>query len=194
MGKTHLSYPMNSQLDRHFKSLTMATQTLLKEVGLLSSSTYDYIPGNGRWSISHILTHLLTSERLSLNYMKKKSQAPVAILDTVGLTDDVRFFLLKLSQHLPVRYKAPKVVLENTPAPLSFDGLVRDWEILRTEMHDFLQEIDPGKIDKKIYKHPIAGRLSAVHAVKFMTLHLNHHRSQIMAIISKQRDDKHPVA
>lgn len=171
----------------------MATQTLQREVGLLSSSTYYHIPGNGKWSISQILTHLLTSERLSLNYMKKKAQAPVAMLDTIGLKDDIRFFLLKLSQHLPVRYKAPNVVLENTPAPLSFDDLVRDWEILRTEMHDFLHEIDPDKIDKKIYRHPIAGRLGVVHAVKFMTLHLNHHRPQIMAIIGKQRDDKLPV-
>ena len=33
---------------------------------------YHFRPGN-KWSVGQILTHLLTSERMALRYMKKKS-------------------------------------------------------------------------------------------------------------------------
>ncbi len=185
---------MNSSLVRHYNSLTLATKTLLKEIAPLSTSTYYFRPADDKWSISQILTHLLTSERLSLSYMMKKSQAAPAMLEKTGLREDILFFIFELSQQIPVKYKAPKVVLENTPEPLSFGDLVRQWEALRSEMLEFLNGLGPEKIDKKIYKHPIAGRLGVVHALRFMTLHLNHHRPQIKAIIVKQRGEKIPVA
>ena len=185
---------MNSELAKHLNALTVATNSLLREVGPLSSSTYYFSPGDGKWSISQILTHLLTSERLALNYMRKKSQAPVELLGTAGLKEDIWFFIFELSQQIPLRYKAPKVVSENTPPPLSFGDLVRQWEGLRLEMIDFLNSLEAEKIPKKIYKHPIAGRLTVIHAVRFMALHVNHHVPQIKAIIARQRRMNLPVA
>ena len=185
---------MNSELTRHSKALTVATNALLAEVSPLSSSTYYFRPGEGRWSISQILTHLVTSERLSLNYMKKKSQTPVEQLGTANLLDDVWFFVFGLSQQIPLRYKAPKIVLDNTPNPLSFGELVRQWDGLRLELADFLNTLESEKIQKKIYKHPIAGRLSVILALRFMVLHLKHHLPQVRAIIAQQRKSKIPVA
>lgn len=185
---------MNPELARHYKTLIAVTDTALKVVGPLSSSTYHLKPGKNKWSISQILTHLLIAEKLSLSYMKKKSQTPNGLLGTAGINEDIRFFILALSQQIPVRYKAPKVVLDNTPNPLSFGDLVREWNALRTELSDFLDTLDAEKIRKKIYKHPVAGRLSVIHAVRFMALHINHHQPQIEAIVARQRKKKVPVA
>lgn len=178
---------MNSQLSRHFKTLTQSTDALIKEVSSLSSATYYISPGEGKWSISQILTHLLTSERLSLNYMKKKSQAPVNELGNTGLKENIWFSMFSLSQLLPIRYKAPKALVENTPSPLPFGELVRQWNAFRLELNEFLDSLGPEKVRKKIYRHPVAGRLNAIHAVRFMDLHIKHHYPQVKAIISQQR-------
>jgi uncharacterized damage-inducible protein DinB len=64
---------VNPVLQHNFEKLQADTKLLLKEVSALSSVSYHYRPAEGKWSISQILTHILTSERLSLSYMKKKS-------------------------------------------------------------------------------------------------------------------------
>lgn len=181
---------MNPELARHFESLTIATNQLLKEVASLSSANYHLRPAENKWSVSEILTHLLISEKLSLNYMQKKSRAHPGQLGTAGMKEEILFFVLKMSQRVPLKYRAPRVVRENTPEPLSFGELVRQWEVLRTEMKSLLDSIGPDLLHKQIYKHPVAGRLSATHAVRFMTLHLNHHYPQVTSIISRCRQKK----
>lgn len=166
--------------------LQSSTSTLLKEVSALSSTTYHYKPGIEKWSISQILTHLVTSEKLSVSYMKKKALG-METLDNAGMMEDLKFLALKFSQRIPLKYKAPDVVRNATPTPLSFGELVRTWEEVRSELRDFLDQVQPQDLNKKIYKHPFAGRLSAVHALRFMNEHLIHHRPQIRTIIRQQR-------
>jgi uncharacterized damage-inducible protein DinB len=180
---------VNPALHRSFEKLQNDTKLLLKEVSPLSSTTYHYRPAEGKWSISQILTHLLTSERLSLSYMKKKSLG-VDQLENAGIIDHIKFLILKLSQRVPFRYKAPRQVIEQTPAPLSYGDLVRQWEIVRQELYQFLSEIPENNVRKKIYKHPRVGMLDVSHAIQFLGEHLQHHRPQIMAIIHEQKKRK----
>jgi uncharacterized damage-inducible protein DinB len=177
---------VNPLLHIHFEKLQEVTRGLLKDVSSLSSATYHYKPGNGKWSISQILTHLLTSERMSLAYMKKKSLG-IDRLENAGFIERFKFWILKISQRIPLRYKAPKVVVQQTPAPLSYGDLVRQWEGLRTELRDFLLSIEEKNIHKKIYKHPAVGMLDVSHAIQFLAEHIHHHRPQIKSIIEEQR-------
>jgi uncharacterized damage-inducible protein DinB len=180
---------VNSSLRQSFERLQADTKALLKEVSSLSSATYHHKPSDGKWSISQILTHLLTSERMSLAYMKKKSLG-VDSLENSGFLEKIKFFLLKISQRLPMKYTAPRQVVEQTPAPLSYGDLVRQWEALRGELRDFLDNIPEENVRKKIYKHPRVGMLDVVHGLQFLSEHLYHHRPQIRAIIEDQRKRK----
>lgn len=177
---------MNPALHQNFEKLQNDTKLLLKEVSSLSSATYHHRPAEEKWSISQIMTHLLTSERLSVSYMKKKSLG-VDHLDNSGIAEDIKFFILKLSQRIPFRYKAPRQVIEQTPSPLSYGDLVRQWEAIRQELYQFLSEIPEKNIRKKIYKHPRVGMLDANHALQFLAEHLHHHKPQILAIIHDQK-------
>jgi uncharacterized damage-inducible protein DinB len=180
---------VNPVLQHNFEKLQADTKLLLKEVSALSSVTYHYRPAEGKWSISQILTHILTSERLSLSYMKKKSLG-VDGLENTGIVEHIKFLLLKLSQRIPFHYKAPAKVVEQTPAPLSYGDLVRQWETLRHELHEFLSQIPEANLRKKIFKHPRVGMLDANHALQFLGEHMNHHKPQIMAIIQEQKKRK----
>lgn len=118
--------------------------------------------------------------------MRKKSLG-VDHLENSGVAEKVKFFILKLSQRFPIRYKAPRHVLEHTPSPFSYGDLVRQWEALRLELYQFLSAIPESNIRKKIYKHPRVGMLDANQAIQFQREHLLHHKPQIMAIIHDQK-------
>ncbi len=94
--------------------------------------------------------------------------------------------ILTLSQRLPLRFKAPKVVLESTPELIPFDELVRQWDLLRLELHSHLVKLPNAHIHKLVYKHPIAGRLSLPQALQFFAEHINHHKPQIKRTLSFQ--------
>jgi uncharacterized damage-inducible protein DinB len=173
---------VNPKLQYHYKQLEQETLTLLKDVSTLSSASYHYSPGEGKWSISQILTHIITAEGLSLKYLRKKSLGIKEVHNT-GFIEDVKFWVLRISQRIPLRYKAPGIVIQNTPAALSYGELIRQWEVLREEMQVFLSTISEDDIQKKIYKHPVVGMLNVMHGVQFLREHIIHHRPQIIGII-----------
>ena len=173
-------------MQKYFDELQANTKAIVKDVSHLSSVTYHYKPGQGRWSISQILTHILTSERLSLEYMKKKSLG-IERLSETGIVEQIKFFILTISQRIALKYKAPRQVLQHTPPPLSFGDLVRQWESVRSELKAFLEGIKDENVRKMIYKHPHMGRLDVIHALKFLNEHMKHHRPQIQAIIDTQK-------
>ena len=177
---------MNPKLRHHYHQLQQETLSLLKDVSTLSSASYHYSPGEGKWSISQILTHVLTAEGLSLNYIRKKSLG-IKTLKNTGLAEEVKFWILRISQRIPLRYKAPGIVVQNTPAALSYGELVRQWELLREEMQIFLSAIDDQDVQKKVYKHPVVGMLNVMHGVQFLREHIIHHRPQIAGIIRQIR-------
>lgn len=138
----------------------------------------DSSPTPGRWSINQILSHLITSEQLTLIYLKKKSLG-VDQLANSGLVEDVKMVLLKISQRLPLRFRAPDLVVKNTPAPAPLQELEVRWDVLRREFRDFLETVKEENLGKLIYKHPVAGRLNVLQCVVFMHEHFQHHRPQI---------------
>ncbi|HYF68660.1 MAG TPA: DinB family protein [Ohtaekwangia sp.] len=173
---------MNHKLESSFNKLRRQKQLLLKEVCTVSVASFHRCPRVGKWSISQILTHLITAERLSLSYLKKKSMG-MDSLQKSGFREDVKFVILKLSQRIPLRYKAPRVVIENTPPALSYAEVVMQWETLDTEIAQFLETVAEEDIHKKIYKHPYMGMLDVIHGVQFLREHIIHHQSQIKRIL-----------
>src|SRR4051812_3155727 len=118
---------------------------------------------NQKWSVSQILSHLITAERLSLLYMKKKSLG-IKEVDNSGIWEEIKFLTLKISQRLPLKYKAPPVLNEE-PKVLAFPEIVKQWQAVRKDFSQFADSLDRQDLKKKIYKHPFAGRLNVTHAI-----------------------------
>ena len=91
---------------------------------------------NGKWSVNEILSHLATSERLSMAYIRKKSNA-IETLDDTGLIEELKMVLLKISQRGPFRFKAPKIVADHTPKH-SFKESEEKWNEVRKELLKFI--------------------------------------------------------
>jgi hypothetical protein len=174
---------MNPKLQRILDRVEAERSDLLEALSTLSDQRFNAHPSPGKWSISQIVTHIITSERLTLLYMKKKSLG-VDQLDDSGWLESLKMILLRVSQRLPfLAFKAPRVVVEHTPEPLSYEEAVKKWNTVRTAMKEFLEGIDEKHVRKKIYKHPIAGRLDAAQALEFCGEHIRHHLPQIQRLM-----------
>lgn len=177
---------MNKELQKNYESLQHQREALLSKVQHVPASVLNQAPAAGKWSVNQILTHILTSERVSLGYMKKKSKG-VNEVGNSGIIESLRLWVLIFSQRIPVKYKAPKVLVQNTPEALSLDELNAQWNVVRDDLAAFLDGIEEKNIRKIIYKHPFAGRLDVRQALIFLEEHIRHHTPQIERIIN------HPV-
>lgn len=149
----------------------------------LPEDVYAAVP-TGKWSVAQIVTHLLTSERLSIGYMKKKSLGIETLSDS-GLKQKIVSGLLKISQRIPFRYKAPRFIVENTPEALSVEEITSRWNKSRSDLKEFLEGISDEHSRRLIFKHPIAGMLNAEQAMGFMYEHINHHLPQIKRLLNQ---------
>lgn len=174
---------MNSTLQKAFDKLEHQRQQLVELIKNLPEEDYAYAPA-AKWSIARIVAHLITSEVLSVGYMKKKSLG-IEKLQNSGLRQAILSRMLTISQRGPFRFKAPGIVVASTPEALSLKEALARWDQSRDELKQFLETITDQHHRKLVYKHPIAGMLNAEQAVRFMYEHVNHHLPQIKRLLNR---------
>ena len=172
---------VNSKLQQLFDKLEVDRNHLLVTLRNLPSDRLEYAP-EGKWSIRQILAHLIAAERLSILYLNKKILG-IEDVENTGLAEEIKMVLLRMSQRLPLKFKAPRVVVEHTTAYATFEELAADWEKTRTELKTLLEKFDDTQIRKKIYKHVRAGRLNVQHSLMFFREHIIHHTPQINRLL-----------
>lgn len=131
-----------------------------------------------RWSIGQILAHLVSAERLSVLYLKKKMPG-VDEADSSGLWEELKMLGLRLSQRLPLKYRAPRIVVEHTQPYENVEELWNAWDQVRNSLRDLLDPLTEQQASKKIFKHVRVGKLNVYHAVAFMREHFMHHLPQV---------------
>jgi hypothetical protein len=175
---------MHPLLLKRFNMLEADRQKLLLTLTAIPpEATLSQAPA-GKWSVNQILTHLITSERLSLLYMRKKSLG-VQNLSNSGIREALKLVVLKVSQRLPLKYKAPGILVEHTPEVLPLPQAVEQWNTVRNDLRKFLDGIKDQHIRKMIYKHPVVGMLDVMQAMAFFHEHIHHHWPQVKNLLKK---------
>ncbi len=172
---------MNPQLELLFNRLEADRDKLFTKIGKLPVEQFNHSEP-GKWSIHQIMAHLVTAEKLSLQYLNKKI---LGIQETgnSGIIEEIKMVALKISQRLPFKFKAPKKVVEFTPAYPNLEALNEEWNLVRKELKSFLEKIKDDQVNKKIYRHVFAGMLNTKQALIFFREHFIHHLPQINRLI-----------
>lgn len=172
---------MTTSLRKTFDLLEQQRADLTKTIETFSDEVY-FRSSFAKWSIAQIIAHIITSEHLSLMYMRKKSLGIDTLKDS-GIKQSIVFMMLKISQRIPLRYRAPKAVVDNTPQAFSKEEAFVRWEKSRQELKDFLDSIPEKHGHRLIFKHPVGGMLDVRQAVGFMYEHVRHHWPQIKRLL-----------
>ncbi len=174
---------MNTRLAELFNTLETQRAELLSLVKAISVETISKRPPD-KWSIAQVISHLIASEQLSVRYLNKK----ILGIDTApktGATEELKMIVLKISQRLPFKFKAPKVVVESTPVYESLEQLTEAWNNTRADLKTVLEKFQDTQINRKVYKHPFAGMLNIQQTLVFFREHIFHHTPQIKNLLKQ---------
>ncbi|MBL7873055.1 MAG: DinB family protein [Cyclobacteriaceae bacterium] len=174
---------MNTRLAQLFNTLEAQRTELLCLIQGISPETATKAP-QGKWSIHQVISHLIASEQLSVKYLNKKILG-IETAPKTGLTEELKMIMLKISQRFPFKFKAPKVVVENTPVYESLEELTEAWNKTRAELLTILEKFKDNQINRKVYKHPFAGMLNIQQALVFVHEHIFHHTPQIKKLLKQ---------
>lgn len=173
---------LNNSLRHLFDTLEAQRSNLLN---LIVNITHEQLHAHpeGKWSIAQILSHLIASEHLSVKYLNKKMlgihEAP-----QTGLVEEIKMIALIVSQRTPfIKFKAPKVLAENTHVYQTAEQLKEAWNTNRLELKDVIARFQDDQLNRKIYKHPIVGMLNIKQALQFFREHINHHTPQVKNLL-----------
>jgi hypothetical protein len=114
--------------------------------------------------------------------MQKKIQGIDNAGDT-GIWEEVKMVLLVVSQRLPLKFKAPQMVVQQTIQVATLQQVAEEWDQVRYELKQLLEKIPPPHRKRKIYKHVVAGKLNAQQALRFFHEHFIHHLPQINRLL-----------
>jgi uncharacterized damage-inducible protein DinB len=172
---------LNTKLQQIFDSLETQRHQLSASLSSLAAEKLNQQPQNG-WSINQVIAHLITAERLSIQYLHKKIQA-INEVENTGLLEELKMIVLIISQRLPFKFKAPKVVVENTTSSSSLPQLEQEWNAVRNELKTVLEKFNEDQLKRKIYKHVVAGKLNIQQTLLFFREHIIHHKRQIKRLL-----------
>jgi hypothetical protein len=174
---------VNARLHRLFNSLEHDRSVLLEKMRHLSPEQFHSAP-EGKWSVSQILAHIIAGERLTVQYLNKKMLG-INEAKNSGVAEELKMFVLKLSQRLPFKFKAPHSIVEHTPSYFNLNDIISDWDQVRIELKATLEKFRNDQIRKKVYRHVRAGLLNVQHALLFFREHIIHHAPQIDRLVAR---------
>ena len=168
---------MHPQLQQRYLQIEAERQQLEKELATLSEAQLQQPMAPGKWSALQTLRHLIMAEQSSVAYMKKKLEYAESATPA-GLGARLRAALLTGWFRLGMKAKAPKAFAE-IPAGQSAAGVFGDYRAVREELRGVLDGVPDALIDRELFKHPLAGRMTLDSALDFFKAHYRHHALQI---------------
>ncbi len=126
---------MDARLQHLYNKIETQRKVLLLSLHKLSNEELNAHPPT-KWSINQIIAHLITAENLSLQYLNKKILGIDEAKDS-GLVEELKMILLIVSQRLPLKFKAPKLVADRTAKETDINELIKEWNNSRSELNFF---------------------------------------------------------
>jgi hypothetical protein len=175
---------MDTRLEHLYNKIETQRKALLLPLKVLSNDKLNAHPP-AKWSINQIIAHLITAEDLSIIYLNKKILG-IKDVEDGGLLEEMKMILLVASQRLPLKFKAPKMVLDRTSNETDLNELIAKWNLTRLELKNILDRIESQHIKRKIYRHVRVGMLNIQHTLQFIGEHVDHHIPQIKNLLKQK--------
>ena len=167
----------NSRLRRAFKSYEYQVQKLLGEYKTYTDEQRLFKPENGGWSIAQVFFHLEQIQDMARTAMQNRIASGKA--KPAGLKHTWRYIVLVSALILPIKYNAPRALVELQKKSLPADHYPKSWIASLKELEEFLIAFPVNQQKNLLFMHPAAGPLPVHHSLGFMIAHLRHHKRQL---------------
>lgn len=164
-------------IESQWSAFDTAKNDFLAHLATWSEEQLFFAP-NGGWSALMVLEHIITSETGTLEYIRRKTQAPALEIESTGEREAASAQMLFSALRSQERWSAPDILPEPS-GKFSLAQLNYGWNGNRTLWVNTLKAMDPEYLNKAVFKHPRAGRMNLDDTIEFLTLHIVHHRYQI---------------
>ena len=164
--------------ENSFKIINNDLEVLFEKLSVYSNEDLNKKINKDKWSIAENLYHVWLSEFITINYIKKKTSYPEALVN-VSFVSKFRMKLLELIFFTGIKMKAPKITYDSIPQNIEIKKLKETWVKSRKSFEELVNALDESILKKGILKHPIAGRIDIHMTLKFIKMHFHHHRKII---------------
>ena len=147
-----------------------------------------YHPKSGGWTASQVVDHIITSEKGTIGYMLKKTQAEPEVLPYLAKEDRDKAFKLIRRLQSNERYEAPSAL----PSPddsKAFSQLTKEWGEMRDHYRHFLATLSTDYYGRFIFRHPFTGPMSVEETLGFLIEHIGHHKHQLDRIYEEVKSN-----
>jgi DinB superfamily len=176
---------MDPALARRLAHLETLRRRALGAVDGVPHAALNRPPAPGKWSALQLLHHVVTSEALTQGYVRKKMQAGPA-LEKAGPTSRLRLLAVQVTLALPIRVTAPTPVAQ-VPDESELPALRTRWDEVRRDLDALVRSFPPELLDRLVFRHPYAGRMTLAHALGTLEAHLDHHIRQVERALAAAR-------
>jgi len=174
---------MNPKIQKHWEQLEEGKAYYDALLKVFNDEQLKFRPEAGAWSMLDVMQHLFTSESISYQFLKnfdfnRKNEK-------LGLKAQVKTMLLVNRLNSRKKFKAPKVLSDKKESlDISDDAhkFTHQWEDLRNEMFNFLNDFPSEKLNYFTFSHPAVGKLNVIQTLQFFVAHMKHHQYQIESI------------
>lgn len=152
-------------------------QQVLDLISSFSPEERDVPTQKDQWSVLEIVLHLIKADEQALLYGRKKLTA--GNIKAVGFLEKIKRKILLLALKLPFKYKAPRMVTPTVDDRLPYEDAIKKWDDIRSEFKELCYNLEPGLMQKGVFRHPISGKMTPIEFIVFLNSHLDRHRLQI---------------
>jgi uncharacterized damage-inducible protein DinB len=170
---------MTPKIEKLWQKLEQQRIDLFNELDQRDPSVLNQKPSLNAWSASQNLEHLLSAEKSSLSYLKKKLSSGSKGIPKAGFRSWGRRFLLRIAFALPsLKFKAP-LTLGEVPETSDFNDLKTRFANQRAELKSFLDTLPNNVLESEVWKHAVAGKMSIAQMLDFFQDHFSRHEQQL---------------
>lgn len=168
---------MLPELSRGFDALATTRERFLAAVRAATPAQRGFRPTPEIWSMLDVTEHLVLAEEHSARGVEKGPQVP----GRATLVASVRMVLVRAVLDSPLRVKVPtsRVLPAGTTA---LEELEARWTAAARALAALYERVGPDRRRAALFRHPIAGWVSAREGLGFLAAHIRHHERQLARI------------
>lgn len=160
-----------------------AVRVLLKRWDDLNEHQRQFKPNDLSWGMIDLYSHLFQVERHTFESMQKRVES--GKFSRPQFKHKRRYALLTFNLILPRRFQVPNQIIEAS-FQNNTNEIGKEWKNHLIQLREFIEALHWQQHSNLIFKHPLAGALTANQTLGFLYWHLIHHLRQFDSIQRKK--------